>query len=206
MRKKIFALAWLLCTAGLAVMAQPSPDYHLPRLIQPESTQYDADDMNTYAVYADFHTVLNPLLTSAETTLCVGNHDYRNFCLWQEADRTCLAFVTRNDWNREYYGFDNTDYLEDEATGHHYMIKAIRGLPLNRQFMAQAPAGSFITLVLEFERIPDETTTIAFVEPPSEPIRAYGSYSGGYNRRGMTVAALKRNTSIMRYVKVKVVK
>lgn len=193
----------LMVVPSAGSIAQNVPQIRLPKLVQPEKPDYTPDDMDTYAVYDDFHTVLDPMLTSKVSGL---QANCRNFCLWNEDSITCLGYVTRNDWNREYHGWEPGDYLEDEATGERYMMKRVRGLPYNKQFMVQSPAGSFVTFVLEFERIPDTAKSINYVVPPSPPIKAYGSYSGGYTWHHMPVELLKANTAILKYVKVKVVK
>lgn len=203
---KVIAFSLFYIFSFLPLSAQTVPYYHKPHLIQPEKPNYNPDDIDTYAVYADVHTVLNPALSSNVPELKAGYTDNRCFCLWNDGDRTCLGYVTRNDWNREYYGYEPGDYLEDEATGKKYKIKGVRGLPFNRQFMIQAAAGSFVAFVLEFERIPDTAKTISYISPPGTPFNAPGAYYGGFTYRSMSVDALKRNTGIMKYVEVKVVK
>lgn len=201
-----FIFLSLLIFYAVNSRAQDYLRYRVPRLIQPEKTDYNPDDIDTYAVYDEFNTVINPALSSSRQDLKSLQEDNRNFCLWHEYDKTCLGYVTRNDWNREYYGFEGNEYLEDEATGRRYAIKAVRGLPLNRLFMAQSPAGSFVSFVLEFERIPDDVKTINYIDPPSTPFNAPGADYGGAVYSHMSVNALKQNTNILKYVEVKVVK
>lgn len=190
----------------LPLKSQTVPQLRVPLLLQSEKADYNPDNTDTYAVYGDFNTVLNPILASNVPELRTGSGDNRNFCMWNEDGRTCLGYVTRNDWNREYYSYEKEDYIEDEATGKRYMIKAVRGLPLDRLFWVQALAGSFVTFVMEFELIPDSVKTISFIEPPSKPFNAPLAYYDGNAYRHMSVEALKRNTGILKYVEVKVVK
>lgn len=203
---KIISFLPFYLFALLPLCAQTVPYYHTPQLIQPEKPDYNPDSIDTYAVYADVHTVLNPALTSNVQELRAYHGDSYCYCLWNEGGRTCLGYVTRNDWNREYYGFDPGSYLEDEATGKKYKLKAVRDLPLNRLFMMQAPAGSFVTFVLEFDRIPDTVKSVSYVDVPSAPFNAPGAYYGGSTHPHLSVRALKQNTSILKYVEVKVVK
>lgn len=197
----------LLClTCATPSAAQGEPQVREPILIEAEKPNYNPDDMGTYAVYTDFHTVVNPTLTSSQPTLRKGISDCRNFCLWNNDSVTCLAYVTRNDWNREYYSFEPGSCLIDDATGKKYMLKRVRGLPVGRLFMAQSWAGTFVTFVLEFERIPDSANSVSYVDAPGKPFKAWDANWSGHTYPRLSVKALKANTPILKYVDVKVVR
>ena len=133
-------------------MYDAPPQFKTPNLVKAENN-YDKNNHETWAVYNDVH-LIKPV---EEGTMA----------LWRTTTATYLAVAHEQNWNREYHGHNAETVLMDNR-GHKYKLKGIQGLPAGKIFWVEGNSGDFIAFLLEFDPIPPNISTIAYIAPESE--------------------------------------
>ena len=67
-------------------------------------------------------------------------------------------------------------------------------------------SGDHIAFLYVFEPIPLDVNTISFLEPDSEPFKAWGANWKGDSKYGLDIDELRQNQKLFEYNKRKVVK
>ena len=122
-----------------------TPHLKLPRLIKEESADYNPDDWDTWAAYADIHTV-RPCKDGT-------------MALWRTPEATYITVAYEQNWRTEYFSFDQIR-LADINNDKEYILKKVQGLPNNHLFMSHAEPGSWVCFTLEFDPLPLSTQDI----------------------------------------------
>lgn len=122
-----------------------TPHLKLPRLIKEESADYNPDDWDTWAAYADIHTV-RPCKDGT-------------MALWRTPEATYITVAYEQNWRTEYFSFDQIR-LADINNDKEYILKKVQGLPNNHLFMSHAEPGSWVCFTLEFDPLPLSTQEI----------------------------------------------
>ena len=122
-----------------------TPHLKLPRLIKEESADYNPDDWDTWAAYADIHTV-RPCKDGT-------------MALWRTPEATYITVAYEQNWRTEYFSFDQIR-LADMNNDKEYILKKVQGLPNNHLFMSHAEPGSWVCFTLEFDPLPLSTQEI----------------------------------------------
>lgn len=161
------------------------PHFHIPQMIQPEKN-YDKNDAGSWAYYNNVHTI-KPV------------KDSETFAIWRTPTKTYLAIPHDQTWTRQYWGIDDTVFLVDNNTGQRYKIMAVQGVPLNHLFWIRGCAGDRFALVLEFEPLPADVTSITYVEPDGEPFEAWGANWEGRTVRNLNIETLRQNQKLFEY-------
>lgn len=161
------------------------PNFRTPRLIQPERN-YNQDDAGSWAYYDNVHTI-KPV------------KDNKTFAIWRTPETTYLAIPNDMTWTRQYWRFNDTAYLIDDATGNKYKIKNIQGYPLNRLFWIKECAGDWFAFLLEFEPLPLSVTSVSYVEPAGKPFKAYGASWRGWTVNDLSIETMQENQKLFQY-------
>lgn len=122
------------------------PHLKVPRLIKEEGENYDANDWDTWAAYADVHTV-RPCKDGV-------------MALWRTPETTYLTVAYEQNWRTEYFNFDSFRMCDaDDKT---YKVKKVQGITNPEHlFMSHAEPGSWVCFTLEFEPLPLSAQYIA---------------------------------------------
>lgn len=129
------------------------PHLKLPRLIKPESAQYDSNDWDTWAAYADIHTV-RPCKDGT-------------MALWRTPDATYLTLAYEQNWRTEYFAFGNELVRMFSVEGNKELkLRKVHGLPDDGHwFMSHAEPGSWVCFTLEFDPMPLSVENVVIVAP-----------------------------------------
>lgn len=161
------------------------PQFRVPQQTQPEHN-YSKNDAGSWAYYGNLHTI-KPV------------KDCNTFAIWRTPEKTYLAMPLDMTWTRQYWGFHDTIFLVDDKTGKRYKVKAMQGIPLNHIFWVRACAGDWFALVLEFEPLPPDVSSITYVEPDGEPFEAYNAHWDGKTVRNLDIETLRLNQKLFEY-------
>lgn len=161
------------------------PQFRIPQMTQPEQN-YNKDDAGSWAYYSNVHTI-KPV------------KDSETFAIWRTPEKTYLAVPHDQTWTRQYWDVDDTNFLVDDHTGTRYKITAMQGIPLNHLFWVRECAGDWFALLLEFEPLPPDVTSITYVEPDGEPFKAWGANWQGRTVRNLSIETLRQNQKLFEY-------
>ena len=115
------------------------PHLKVPRLIKEEGENYDVNDWDTWAAYADVHTV-RPCKDGV-------------MALWRTPETTYLTVAYEQNWRTEYFSFDG--FRIHDVHGKTYNVKKVQGITNPEHlFMSHAEPGSWVCFTLEFDPMP----------------------------------------------------
>lgn len=124
------------------------PHLKVPRLIKEEGENYDANDWDTWAAYADVHTV-RPCKDGV-------------MALWRTPEATYLTVAYEQNWRTEYFSFDKFLIITDSENGASKKLRKVQGITNPEHlFMSHAEPGSWVCFTLEFDPLPLSTQYIA---------------------------------------------
>ena len=161
-------------------MYDETPQFKKPNLVKAENN-YNKDKHESWAVYNDVH-LIKPV---EEGTMA----------LWRTPTATYLAVAHEQNWMREYHGHNAETVLMDNR-GHKYKLKGIQGLPAGKIFWVEGNSGDFIAFLLEFEPIPPNISTIAYIAPESEKFDMVFANWDGELIPNLSVEELRKNQSL----------
>lgn len=123
------------------------PHLKVPRCIKEESANYNADDWDTWAAYADVHTV-RPCKDGV-------------MALWRTPEATYLTVAYEQNWRTEYFSFDKFLIITDSENGASKKLRKVQGITNPEHlFMSHAEPGSWVCFTLEFDPLPLSTQYI----------------------------------------------
>ena len=123
------------------------PHLKVPRCIKEESANYDANDWDTWAAYADVHTV-RPCKDGV-------------MALWRTPEATYLTVAYEQNWRTEYFSFDKFLIITDSENGASKKLRKVQGITNPEHlFMSHAEPGSWVCFTLEFDPLPLSTQYI----------------------------------------------
>lgn len=168
-----------------------TPEFKLPTLVSKEK-DYDKDNHKSWEIYTEPH-LIKPV---SEGTMA----------MWLTPEATYLAVAHEQNWMREYFGIHGGTILGDDS-GNQYKLKEVKGLPSNNHlFWMEGYSGDHIAFLYVFEPIPLDVNTISFLEPDSEPFKAWGANWKGDSKYGLDIDQLRRNQKLFEYNRRKIVK
>lgn len=160
------------------------PKLRVPRLVK-DPENYDKDNHQSWPCVTNVHTI-KPLKSE------------QIYALWRTPEATYMAIPRNHNWNREYYGIDDTIFLIDN-NGNRYKIKSVQGFPLNKIVWVEETAGDWWAQVLVFEPLPLDVNTIHYIVPDGKPFKAWGANWKGKQVTDLDVEELRDNQRYFEY-------
>ena len=162
-----------------------APEYHLPKLVKEEDTNYTKSDGHAWAVYTDAH-LIKP----------AGDE---KMALWRTPEATYLARGIGQNWMREYFYINPNTMLVDER-GNCYKLKETLGLPSNEHvFWMEGYSGDFIAFIHVFEPLSEGAQSVSYIEPDGEPFDSWAANWKGETIMHLNIENLRKNQHLFEY-------